>query len=186
MERLQALGAAPAAGSALDFGCGVGRITQALAPHFEAVVGVDVAPSMIREAQRLDRNPGKVTYVHNAAPDLGSFADNSFNFVISQVTLQHIRPDLALRYFEELLRVLNQGGVAVIQVPSRTSATPAGFMTRLLPSVMRSKIRGMDMHCVPRAKIEAVIRRAGATLVSVENDGAAGPRWVSLRYTVKI
>src|SRR5262245_2563521 len=27
---------------ALDFGCGVGRLTQALAPHFEEVHGVDI------------------------------------------------------------------------------------------------------------------------------------------------
>src|SRR4030095_15483615 len=30
---------------ALDFGCGVGRITRALAGHFDAVVGVDAAPA---------------------------------------------------------------------------------------------------------------------------------------------
>lgn len=33
--------------SALDFGCGVGRLTQALAPHFAQVVGVDISPKMI-------------------------------------------------------------------------------------------------------------------------------------------
>jgi 2-polyprenyl-3-methyl-5-hydroxy-6-metoxy-1,4-benzoquinol methylase len=32
--------------AALDFGCGVGRLTQALASHFERVVGVDISVSM--------------------------------------------------------------------------------------------------------------------------------------------
>src|SRR3954454_19384309 len=42
--------------AALDFGCGVGRVTQALAEHFETVTGVDVAESMVREARRLNRH----------------------------------------------------------------------------------------------------------------------------------
>jgi 2-polyprenyl-3-methyl-5-hydroxy-6-metoxy-1,4-benzoquinol methylase len=38
--------------AALDFGCGVGPVTQALAVHFERVTGVDIAPVMIEQAQR--------------------------------------------------------------------------------------------------------------------------------------
>src|SRR5687768_16936251 len=36
---------------ALDFGCGAGRLTQALALHFRDVTGVDIASSMIAAAQ---------------------------------------------------------------------------------------------------------------------------------------
>jgi len=39
---MQRLGRPARRERALDFGCGVGRLTQALAPHFERVVGVDV------------------------------------------------------------------------------------------------------------------------------------------------
>ena len=39
---------------ALDFGCGVGRHTQALAELFDHVVGVDVAPSMLELARQLN------------------------------------------------------------------------------------------------------------------------------------
>ena len=42
---------------ALDFGCGVGRVTQALAARFEQVVGVDVASPMIAQARELNRVP---------------------------------------------------------------------------------------------------------------------------------
>jgi SAM-dependent methyltransferase len=38
---------------ALDFGCGAGRLTHALADHFDEVIGVDIAPSMIDIARRL-------------------------------------------------------------------------------------------------------------------------------------
>ncbi len=37
---------------ALEFGCGVGRLLLPLAHNFDAVVGVDVSPSVLREAKR--------------------------------------------------------------------------------------------------------------------------------------
>jgi 2-polyprenyl-3-methyl-5-hydroxy-6-metoxy-1,4-benzoquinol methylase len=37
--------------AALDFGCGVGRVTRGLADHFQRVVGVDVAATMIERAR---------------------------------------------------------------------------------------------------------------------------------------
>jgi SAM-dependent methyltransferase len=42
---------------ALDFGCGAGRLTQALGDRFASVVGVDVAPSMIALARAHNRQP---------------------------------------------------------------------------------------------------------------------------------
>ena len=47
MAEATRLGVPQARRRALDFGCGAGRLTQALADHFDAVVGVDVAPSMV-------------------------------------------------------------------------------------------------------------------------------------------
>ena len=35
---------------ASDFGCGVGRLTRALALHFQNVVGIDISQSMLRQA----------------------------------------------------------------------------------------------------------------------------------------
>ncbi len=47
---------------ALDFGCGVGRLTQALARHFNIVDGVDIAPSMIELANQFNRSGGRCRY----------------------------------------------------------------------------------------------------------------------------
>jgi 2-polyprenyl-3-methyl-5-hydroxy-6-metoxy-1,4-benzoquinol methylase len=40
-------------GKALDFGCGVGRLTRALSSYFTEVHGVDISPSMIDKAKQL-------------------------------------------------------------------------------------------------------------------------------------
>ena len=47
-----ALGARPGRALALDFGCGVGRLSMALADHVDAVIGVDVSAPMIEQARR--------------------------------------------------------------------------------------------------------------------------------------
>ena len=41
---------------ALDFGCGLGRTTQALVSYFDEVYGVDIAPSSIELANRYNRH----------------------------------------------------------------------------------------------------------------------------------
>ena len=38
-------------GRALDFGCGVGRVSRALGTRFESVVGLDISHEMIRLAR---------------------------------------------------------------------------------------------------------------------------------------
>ncbi len=105
-------------GSALDFGCGVGRLTQALAPHFDRVVGVDVSPCMRELATRLNRFPQTVSYVCNQATELSIFEDHSFDFIVSSIVLQHVRPEITRSYLREFFRVLTPAGIAVFQLPS--------------------------------------------------------------------
>jgi SAM-dependent methyltransferase len=101
---------------ALDFGCAVGRVTQALADHFDQVDGVDIAPSMIRLAKRYNRFGRRCHYHVIHGDDLGIFADDTFDLVYSVHVLQHMEPRYAHRYIEEFLRVLAPDGVVVFQI----------------------------------------------------------------------
>jgi SAM-dependent methyltransferase len=103
---------------ALDFGCGVGRITQALARSFDRCDGVDISESMLRGAARYNRFPGRCVYHLNHAPDLALFDTSSFDFVYSTLVLQHMPPEYGKGYLRELLRVLEPGGLLVVQLPS--------------------------------------------------------------------
>src|SRR2546423_3765771 len=47
---VEALGLTMQRRRALDFGCGPGRLSQALASYFDQVDGVDISPSMIELA----------------------------------------------------------------------------------------------------------------------------------------
>src|SRR5262249_39157060 len=92
---------------ALDFGCGVGRLTQALARHFETVVGVDIAPSMLRGARKYNKFGDRCQYVLNERDDLRLFESNSFDFIYSNRVLQHMRPEYGKSYLREFIRVLS-------------------------------------------------------------------------------
>src|SRR5262249_16146172 len=97
-EEMAAHGVKLAHDSALDFGCGYGRLTQALARSFTEVTGVDFAESMLQGARQHNRHVDRVRYVYNDRLDLHVFQDASFDFVLSVLVLQHMRQEYQLGY----------------------------------------------------------------------------------------
>jgi SAM-dependent methyltransferase len=122
MQRAQVLGFPAGRDTALDFGCGVGRLTQALCPWFERCCGVDIAPSMIDLARQYNTHGDRCQYLVNACSDLRVFTDNSFDLVYSKIVLQHMEPRYSTTYIGEFVRVLRTGGLAVFQIPARPRA----------------------------------------------------------------
>ncbi len=108
---------------AIDFGCGVGRLSQALATEFDRVIGVDVSPTMVAVATRLNRYADRVQYLLNEAPDLAVLAERSASLAFTHITLQHMDPELARRYLDDLLRIVKPGGGLVFQLPSHYADT---------------------------------------------------------------
>lgn len=189
------LGLAVTPGTALDFGCGVGRLSQALAARFERVIGMDVAPSMIALARRHDHSAGNVTYRINESTRLEGVPDDSVDFIYSNIVLQHIPPPISLGYVREFTRVLRRGGIGFFQIPARPRS-PVGHVKGLLKrhvpalaTVLNAAYRGrrtatMDMYGLPRPSVERTIRDGGCTVLAVLDDGYAGPGWESFRYVI--
>ncbi len=167
MERVTAADITPAAGRALDFGCGVGRLTQALCGHFAEADGVDIAEAMVDRARTLNRVGDRCRYHVNDRDDLHLFQDQSFDFVYSNITLQHMPTEFSRRYIEEFFRLARPGGVVVFQIPSTpiSSSRPRTRSTALLPrEAYRAAIDASpDTEC--EAGDEIILR------VTVRNDG---------------
>jgi len=118
MESIESLGINIRRRRALDFGCGVGRLTQALAHYFDEVYGVDIAPSMIKLAKNYNHYGDKCKYYLNEKDNLELFSDNYFDFIITLLTLQHMEPRYFKKYIKEFLRILAPNGLLIFQLPS--------------------------------------------------------------------
>ena len=122
LERASGLGIRLARRRALDFGCGAGRLTQAMAAQFERCDGVDISESMLDIARRHNRYGERCAYHLNDSSDLALFGDHSFDFVYSTLVLQHMEPRYSKLYMRELLRVLAPGDCSSSRFPA--SAPP--------------------------------------------------------------
>ena len=170
--------------SALDFGCGAGRLTQALARHLERVTGVDISERMVALAREHCRD-SRVDFVHNVRPDLKAFASRSFDLVYSRITLQHIAPRYTRRYLREFIRVLGTGGIMSVQIPDRVPAGDPPDRLRFSPWPPTMWMRlcrhvryhhpgwfpgtpKMQMYAIPRDEVLALLARLGAEVLTVE------------------
>ena len=192
-------------GRALDFGCGVGRLTQALARRFEQADGVDASEEMVRLADEYRGDLRNCTFRLNRENDLSQFESGSFDFVYSVIVLQHMKPKYALRYATEFLRLLGPGGVAWFQLPEtslyRTVARqrpqlPARLAGRVLPEGLlralvhlRGRLVGefprVEVFAVPRKHVLAAVVAQGCEVVAVLDDHHAGPSWKSVTYVIR-
>ena len=57
---------------ALDFGCGLGRLTRSLSRRFETAVGLDISEKMVEQARELNVDFPGCEFGVNRRPDLGS------------------------------------------------------------------------------------------------------------------
>jgi ubiquinone/menaquinone biosynthesis C-methylase UbiE len=197
MADLQRIAPASPRGRALDFGCGVGRLTRALSDHFQAIVGMDVAPSMIERARSLNADCATCTFVLNRATRLKAIPDGAFDIVYCRLVLQHIRPVLVRQYIRELIRVVAPNGVLMFQLPEVIAVDPVqafeeapvvgGALKRVVPRPVVVAWRRlkylvvapdagvkMDMFGVNRPEVEALIRESGGRLLAVEPDDGHG------------
>lgn len=184
---------------ALDFGCGIGRLTQALAPHFQAVSGVDIAPTMIDLANEKNRFPEKCRYFVNDKPDLKLFESNTFSFILSFIVLQHMQPKYAKSYIREFARLTRQGGIILFQIPSKP---PQKYLDHLKRKKRknslwnrwfgkkrkRNKKRNkpiMEMYWIERTEVERFTTKLGLKTEFIERNKQAGDEWESYTYCLR-
>jgi SAM-dependent methyltransferase len=98
----------------LDFGCGVGRTMIPFAAFAQQVVGLDVSPSMLREAQRNcdERKLANVRLIRS--DDSVSLLEGRFDLIHSYIVFQHIPLERGRSIFVKLLSHLAPGGVGAI------------------------------------------------------------------------
>jgi ubiquinone/menaquinone biosynthesis C-methylase UbiE len=166
---------------ALDFGCGVGRLTRALGQRFAAAVGIDISAGMVEHARRLNDAFATCDFRVNAATDLGELESGSFDLVYSSIALQHVATVGEIeRYVTEFLRVVRPDGLVVFglpyHIPSLWSFQPRRRVYALLSRLgvseqwmlRRTPLTPMRMTTVPEADVRALLGRGGASVLQTE------------------
>jgi len=179
-------------GKVLDFGCGPGRITQALASRSLSVTGVDISSTMIAKAQDYNKYPGKCQYLVNSKNDLAQLGTATFDFVFSYITLQHISPEYSKNYIKEFIRVTKPGGHILFNLPTKA---PLFFRVvrgligtwgiNHLRRIYYKKSSVIEMHAVPQKEIRDVSEANGTKVISITADNRIGMGWESCFYLLK-
>lgn len=141
--------------SALEIGCGIGRLTEFLAGSFRQVTGVDISEEMIKKAKIRLEAINNVNFV-SADGTKFPFESNSFDFAFSFIVFQHM-PSVEVigQNLKEITRVLKRGGIAKIQV-------------RGTPIAKNSLYYGPHFD---NASIKNLFREIPATLLKTEGEG---------------
>src|SRR4051794_27467247 len=180
----QALDDAPAQpagkGLAVEIGCGLGRICQALAPRFERVVGVDISSEMLNQARELVKE-ANVEFVQGDGTSLAAIETASADLVLSFTVFQHIPSESVIcDYLTEAGRVLKPGGVFVFQWNNEPGAFQWKVRRAVLSGLQKTGLRGEKYrrHApeflgsrVPLSQVEPALQKGGLKLKAVRGEG---------------
>jgi SAM-dependent methyltransferase len=173
LSRASACGLEVVRGKALDFACGIGRVTQALGRIFKEVHGLDISSSMIARAKAENVNPDKCHFRVCCDQSLSRFEPDFFDLIVAINVLQYIPPLLAKGYVREFVRLLKPGGLLYFQM------TQVLFPRQLFPGVVidlhrkwknrGSPLLGREHRFHVRAKkANATVAECGGKVVYVE------------------
>jgi SAM-dependent methyltransferase len=101
----------------IEIGCGVGRLTRAVAARAGRVWALDVSARMIAKAREHNADLQNVEWLIGDGRTLRPLQDASYDSCISHVVFQHIPdPAITLGYVAEMARVLRPGGWSAFQL----------------------------------------------------------------------
>jgi ubiquinone/menaquinone biosynthesis C-methylase UbiE len=170
----------------VEIGCGVGRMSRALAARARSVRALDVSPEMVSRARELNEHLENVEFIVGDGRGLAGIKDESADVVHSDVVFQHIPdPSITLSYVREMGRVLRAGGIAMFQVsnvPERHRPEPLFSRTKnKVASALGRRPKGQDHRAwlgsgVELEDVSKAAREGGMTMVRVSGEGTMSCR----------
>ncbi len=195
LDHARALGRPQEHRLALDFGCGLGRLTRALAARFDRCVGVDVSDAMIAAALQLNAGESGCEFVVNTQPDLAEFETGAFDLVYSSIVLQHLPAEQDVeRLIGEFVRLISPTGIAIFQLPSAISIRYRTQPRRRLYAALRRigvssdllfrhGLNPIRVRAMSERAVRATVERAGGHVALALPDSSV-PQLPGRRYFV--
>jgi len=168
-----------------EYGCGVGRVTRALAKQFKQVIAFDISESHLSAARRQLKAEGidNVEFVHVRNPsDLSRL--NGIDVFYSVIVLQHNPPPIILDILQHVFEGLNEKGIAFFQVP--TYAKDYSFSLKSYEAAM-ANIRDMEVHFLPQHVILNAAYKQKFSVLEIQPDWCVGHhgRWISNTFLLR-
>lgn len=195
LDRCAELGRPDGFRRALDYGCGLGRLSRALAGRFGECLGVDISEKMVERAREMNADRPNCAFAVGSGVDLGDLQDGSFDLVYCSLVLQHL-PSVALAegLIRDFIRLLGPGGIAVFQMPSRIEWWARPRLRRRVYAVLRrigtdprliigrGRSNPMRMNALPARRVRAAVEAASGQVLQVLEDSESAPQFHSLVY----
>lgn len=150
----------------LEFGCGVGRATLAIAEGFAEVTACDISEAhlaLAREAEA-ERGPPRIAWFRSTIE--APMPDGQWDVWFSRLVLQHNPPPVTAWLLRRAFQGLAPGGIAVFQVPVHC----IGYRYSLAEDLAATTPPRMEMHVLPQHEIFALAAAAGVVPVDVRED----------------
>lgn len=148
----------------LDYGCGMGRMSQAMAQEGREVIGYDISGEMLDLARTHlpETLAGRVEYVSEVA--------SGYSMVVSFLTLQHNPPAQQLEMLDQMCAALDNGGTLIFQLPDENLAERGqGFPT-------------MDMYGQSRDVITKFLAERHVSVLWVEKNEPRNTHYFCVKY----
>lgn len=126
IRRLHELLSSHPPASVCDVACGPGHLALSFAGQASRIVGVDAAPNMLRQFEKLARERGVNVETVPADAEAVPFPDNTFDAVVSRLAPHHF-PDAAKAVHEMARLAKPCGRVAVIDLEGNEIPTLDDF-----------------------------------------------------------
>lgn len=149
--------------SALDFGCGAGRLTLPLARRSGRVLAVDIAPTILSHARENAERAGLRNITFSRYDDVIASSGQSFDFICSLLVFQYIPPSIGYTVIRSLTTLLKSDGIAALQLRTHAESRLHRFasLSRRRRAPL-TRTQRYDERLVARA-----VERAGGSVVAL-------------------
>ena len=115
-------------GTCFELGCGVGRVTAALAARCQRVVGIDISAHHLELAQAHAQASGLANVHWHHATDVDHLAPaGGYDLLYTRIVLQHNPPPVMHHVLRSLLSQLNPGGWLIFRCRPTTRPTASAL-----------------------------------------------------------
>lgn len=155
-------------GTAIDFGCGVGRLSIPLSRQTGHVTGVDISWAHLAEARRNVERLGLGNLDLRQISSVAEIADlPQVDLVLSIIVLQHNPPPVMRAILAALCGRVKPGGYLYLQAPTYRN----GYRYSAAED-QGDVAQEMEMHLLPQHVLFGTIGEAGLTILEVLEDAA--------------